>query len=130
MLFTVLLGLSLAHIEVCSIYMLSIASLGLPLAHIELGIIYMPFTDSIGSVFSTYRVILYQYVYFPQPLLSLPVAHIEFILYYYVYFLQPLLGLPLAHIELIIHVYGYMLFTVYKSVSSTYILDFYSMPPL
>ena len=82
--------------------------LGLSLAHTEFCIIYMLFTASFGSVCSTYRVILY----------------------YYVYFLQPLLGLPLAHIELIIHVYGYMPFTDLKSASSTYVLDFYGMPPL
>ena len=88
--------------------MLFTVLLGLPLAHIELYVIYMLFTASIRSVFSTYRVILYNYVYF----------------------LQPLLGLPLAHIELIIHIYGYMPFTAYKPVSSTYVLDFYGMPPL
>ena len=40
------------------------------------------------------------------------------------------ISLPLAHTELIVHIYGYMSFTDYKSVSSTYILDFYGMPPL
>ena len=62
---------------------------GLSLAHTEFCIVYMLFTASFGSVCSTYRVILY----------------------YYVYFLQSLLGLPLAHIELFIYVYGYMPFT-------------------
>ena len=81
---------------------------GLSLAYTEFCIVYMLFTASFGSVCSTYRVILY----------------------YYVYFLQPLLGLPLTHIELILHVYGYMPFTDLKSASSTYILDFYDMPPL
>ena len=56
---------------------------GLSVAHTEFCIIYMLFTASFGSVCSTYRVILY----------------------YYVYFLQPLLGLPFAHIELILHVF-------------------------
>ena len=66
----------------------------------------MLFTASFRSVCSTYRVILY----------------------YYVYFLQPLLGLPLAHIELILHVYGYMPFTDLKSAYSTYYVC-YGMPP-
>ena len=68
----------------------------------------MLFTASSRSVCSTYRVILY----------------------FYVYFLQPLLGLPLAHIELMLYVYEYMPFTDLKSASSTYVLDFYGMPPL
>ena len=51
------------------------------------------------------------------------------ILYYYVYFLQPLLGLPLAHIELILHFYGYMPCTDLKSAYSMYNLDCYGMPP-
>ena len=80
---------------------------GLSLAHTKFYIVYMLFTASFGSACSTYRVILY----------------------YYVYFLQPLLGLPLAHIELIIYIYGYMPFIDLKSTSSTYILDFYGMPP-
>ena len=107
MLFTVLLGLTLAHIGLYIIYMPFTASIGsafstynvsyicllqplsgLSLGHIVLCGIYMLFTASIRSVFSTYRVNLYQYVYF----------------------LQPLLGLPVAHIELIIHAYRYMPF--------------------
>ena len=78
------------------------------LAHTEFCIIYMLFTASFGSVCSTYRVILYYYVYFLQPLLGLPLAHIV-ILYYYVYFLQPLLGLPLAH-----RVILYTMYTFYS----------------
>ena len=81
---------------------------GLSVAHTEFCIIYMLFTASFRSAFSTYRVILY----------------------YYVYFIQPLLGLPLAHIELILHTYEYMPFTDLKSASSTYVLDFYGMSPL
>ena len=50
---------------------------GLSLVHTEFCIIYMLFTDSFGSALSTHRVILYYYVYFLQPLLGLPLAHIE-----------------------------------------------------
>ena len=68
----------LAHIELFVIYMLYTASfLGLPLAYTRLCIVYMPFTASIRYAFSTYRVILYYYVYFLQPLWGLPLAHIE-----------------------------------------------------
>ena len=81
---------------------------GLSVAHTELCIIYMLFTASFRSVFSTYRVLLY----------------------YYVYFIQPLLGLPLAHIGLILPIYKYMPFTDLQSASSTYVLDLYGMPPL
>ena len=48
----------------------------------------------------------------------------------YICFLQPLLGLPVAHIELILHVYEYMPFTDLISASSMYILGFQGMPPL
>ena len=57
--------------------MLFTVLLGLPLAHIELYVIYMLSTASFGSAFSTHKVILYYYVYFLQPLLGLPLAHID-----------------------------------------------------
>ena len=90
------------------IYHICMSLLGLSVAHTEFCIIYMLFTASFRSVCSTYRVILY----------------------YYVYFLQPILGLPLAHIELILQIYEYMPFTDLKSASSMYVLAFYGMPPL
>ena len=81
------------------------------------------------SVCSTYRVLYHIYMLFTASSRSV-CSTFRFILYYYVYFLQPLLGLPLAHTELILHVCEYMPFTDLKSASSTYVLDFYHMPPL
>ena len=91
--------------------------------------IYMLFTASFWSVCSTYRVLYGIYMLFTASFGSVCSTY-RVILFYYIYFLQPLLGLPLAHIELIIHIYRYMPFTDLKSASSTYVLDFYGMPLL
>ena len=98
---TINLSLSCAKL-----YIINMPLLGLLSAHTEFCIVYILFTTSFRSLCSTYKV-----------------------LYHYVYFLQPLLGLPLAHIELILHIYGYMPITDLKSAYSMYMLDFYGMPP-
>ena len=89
---------------------------------------YMVYTD-MKSVSSTYRVMYHIYMLFTASSRSVCSTY-RVILYNYAYFIQPLLGLPLAHIELILHIYKYMPFTDLKSASSTYVLDFYGMPPL
>ena len=67
MLFTVLIGLPLAHIRLCILYMLSTASLGLPLAHIELFSIdiYMLSTASLGLPLAHIGLFVHIYGYMP-----------------------------------------------------------------
>ena len=59
---------------VSSTYKMIYSSIGSVLAHTEFCNVYMLFTASFMSVCSTYRVILYYYVYFLQPLLGLPLS--------------------------------------------------------